>query len=45
VSRTMQSFHPDGHQDGLEDLLEVSEGFYPACQGSLLRPLPQYIYL
>ena len=57
MSRTMQSFHPDGHQDGLEDLLEgaaaagaprglleVSEGFYPACQGSLLRPLPQYIY-
>ena len=46
--------HQDGLEDLLEGaaaagaprgLLEVSEGFYPACQGSLLRPLPQYIYL
>lgn len=26
-------------------LLEVTEGYYPTCQGSLLRPLPHYIYL
>ena len=26
-------------------LLEITEGYYPTCQGSLLRPLPQYVFL
>ena len=26
-------------------LLEVTDGYYPTCQGSLLRPLPLYIFL
>ncbi|KAK9844038.1 hypothetical protein WJX81_002646 [Elliptochloris bilobata] len=29
----------------LRGLLEVTEGYYPTCQGSLLRPLAEYIYL
>lgn len=26
-------------------LLEITEGYYPTCQGSLLRPLQQYVFL